>query len=102
MTHPFLMTSPFESDAGALIGRDPRTIGEAEWTAHLPEVEVGLKAIRAKCIDCAHSASEVRKCVVVSCPLWPLRMGAQPKTLRAARKAEAEAEIEPEAGEDAA
>lgn len=86
MTHPFLTPSPYESDQLALIGRDPRTILEAEWLMHMPEVEVGLRAIRAKCLDCCHTAAEVRKCTVVSCPLWPLRMGAQPKGLRAARK----------------
>lgn len=89
--HPFLAPSPYEADAGNLIGRDPRTIGEAEWAAVAGEIVVGMKAIRAKCLDCCgDNAAEVRKCTVVKCALWPLRMGAQPKGLRAARKGEAD------------
>ena len=35
-----------------------------------------LKAIRAKCLDCTcWQESEVRNCVVDSCPLWPYRNG---------------------------
>lgn len=41
------------------------------------------KVIRAKCLDCAHDPSEVRKCVSVTCPLWPYRMGANPFHTRA-------------------
>lgn len=89
MSHPFLMPSPYEADAGHIIGRDPRDIAEEEWAEHLPNPLVGMRAIRAKCMDCcADNAAEVRKCVVHSCPLWPLRMGCQPKGLRAARSTE--------------
>ena len=103
MAHPFLQVSPYGADAGAMIGRDPRTISAEEWSEHAPNVVVGMKAIRAKCLDCcADNASEVRKCVCASCALWPLRMGAQPKSLRLARLGagadeadEAEAEVEP-------
>jgi len=57
---------------------------------HMPAVEVGLRAIRAKCLDCCGGLrSEVRKCVSVACVLWPLRMGVQPPNLRAVRKTEA-------------
>lgn len=42
-----------------------------------------IKVIRAKCLDCAHDPSEVRKCVSVSCPLWPYRMGKNPFHTRA-------------------
>lgn len=84
--HPFLQPSPYAADAGALIGRDPREITEAEWAEHMPDPLVGMKAIRAKCLDCSGGLfSEVRKCVCVTCPLWPLRMGFQPKALRAVR-----------------
>lgn len=84
--HPFLIPSPHEADEGNLIGRDPREISAEEFRTHLPDAAVGLKAIRAKCLDCCgDNASEVRKCVCVTCPLWPLRMGAQPKGLREAR-----------------
>lgn len=74
-----LEVSPYASDRGELIGRDPR-----EMTAdELPERLVGLKAIRAKCIDCSGgSQSEVRKCTVTQCPLWPLRMGEKPNAWR--------------------
>ena len=34
------------------------------------------KAIRLKCLDCCcGSASEVRRCEVLKCPLWKFRMG---------------------------
>lgn len=86
MTHPLLQTSPHEADAGNLIGRDPRTISAAEFEQHLPDAPVGLQAIRAKCVDCAGgSFSEVLKCVAVTCPLWPLRMGTKPRGMREAR-----------------
>lgn len=87
MPHPFLIPSPHEADGGALIGRDPRTIAAPEFAAHLPDAEVGLRAIRAKCLACTgENAAEVRKCVVVACALWPLRMGSQPAGMRLARK----------------
>ena len=84
--HPFLTASPYEADCGNLIGRDPRDITGPEWADTMPDVLVGMKAIRAKRLDCAHTASEVRKCVQVTCPLWALRMGGQPKALRLLRK----------------
>jgi hypothetical protein len=37
-----------------------------------------LKVIRAKCLDCSYTASEVRRCTAVDCPLWPHRMGTNP------------------------
>jgi len=83
---PFLIPSPHEADDDNLIGRDPREISADEWRKHLPDAVVGLKAIRAKCIECCNgNAAEVRKCVCCDCPLWPLRMGTQPKGLRVAR-----------------
>ncbi len=40
-----------------------------------------LKAIRAKCLDCAcGSHKEIRLCQVPTCPLWPSRLGIRPKT----------------------
>ena len=37
------------------------------------------KAIRAHCIDCcAYQANEVRKCIAVTCNLWPFRFGSNP------------------------
>ena len=49
-------------------------------------VLLGLKAIRAKCLDCAYIPSEVRKCVQTDCPLWPLRMGRVPDGYKIARE----------------
>jgi hypothetical protein len=83
-----LQSSPFASDGGALIGRDPRDITREEWAELRPERQVGNKAIRAKCLDCAHTPGEVRRCVVVRCPLWPLRMGTVPPGYRASAERE--------------
>ena len=80
MNHPYLEQSPYDADGGHFIGRDPRKI--ADWTDYPGERLVGLRAIRAKCLDCSHTATEVRKCTAVSCSLWPLRMAAVPKGYR--------------------
>ncbi len=80
MTHPLLQISPFDSDGGQLIGRDPRTVSPEGWRDR-PFIS-GLSAIRAKCLDCAFDPKEVRKCVQTDCPLWPLRMGCVPKGYR--------------------
>lgn len=38
-----------------------------------------LKVIREKCLDCCvGQPSEVRKCHISDCPLWPYRMGTNP------------------------
>lgn len=78
-----LQRSPFASDGGALIGRDPRDLTQEELRALHPDRLVGLKAMREKCLDCAHTPAEVRKCTVVTCKLWPLRMGVVPLGYRA-------------------
>ena len=85
--NPLLERSPFEVDEGHLIGRDPRSLTEADFASSLPDAEVGLRAIRLKCLDCASSWNEVRKCVVTKCPLWHLRAGSVPKAFRVLRKA---------------
>jgi len=64
---------------GNKIGRDPRGMSPDELQAagHTPKPV--LRAIRANCLDCCCGAeSEVRKCVMVDCPLWPFRMGTNP------------------------
>lgn len=39
-----------------------------------------LHAIREKCIDCScHQLGEIRTCAVITCALWPYRMGADPE-----------------------
>jgi hypothetical protein len=37
-----------------------------------------VRAIRAKCLDCAGGMKEVRQCSNESCPLHPYRMGRNP------------------------
>ena len=37
-----------------------------------------LKVIRAKCLDCSYTASEVRRCTAIDCSLWPYRLGTNP------------------------
>jgi hypothetical protein len=34
-----------------------------------------LKSIRLKCLDCASTTNEVKKCPFTECPLYPLRFG---------------------------
>ena len=60
-----------------LIGRDPRET-QAELHAMDHEALSPMQVIRAKCVDCAGSSDEVRKCVAVACPLWPFRTGKNP------------------------
>lgn len=80
-----LEVSPFEADGGNLIGKDPRNIPKEDWLGIQCQFQFGLRAIRAKCLDCAHSNAEVRKCSVTDCALWPLRLGSVPRGLRQAK-----------------
>ena len=41
-----------------------------------------LKAIRAKCLDCNGSATEVKLCPCTDCPLHPFRFGKNPYVKR--------------------
>jgi hypothetical protein len=68
----------YEPDGEYLIGRDPRAMERAELEAmgHAPMSPV--EAIRAKCLGCAGSSDEVRKCVAMTCPSWPFRTGKNP------------------------
>lgn len=81
-----LERSPFASDKGELIGRDPQAISAKEWHRLRSDFPVGLQAVRAKCLECAYTPGEVRKCVCVECPLWPFRLGSVPKGYRKARE----------------
>jgi hypothetical protein len=93
MQTALLAPSPFEADGGRLIGRDPRELTRDEWENSGLDLKIGLKAIRAKCLDCCGgSSAEVRKCTATACALWPMRIGTMPKGLRALRRAEAEAD----------
>jgi hypothetical protein len=58
-----------------LIGRDPREMIPDELRAMGHEAMSPMAAIRLKCLDCAGSSDEVRKCVAVVCPSWPFRTG---------------------------
>lgn len=85
MTNPLLIPSPFEADAGQMIGADPSGLAPDDFEAAGVELLPIMKAVRAKCLDCVGgNPSEVRKCVSIICPLWPVRMGAYPARLRAA------------------
>jgi hypothetical protein len=68
----------YEPDGEYLIGRDPGAMERAELDAmgHAPMSTV--EGIRAKCLDCAGSSDEVRKCVAMTCPSWPFRTGKNP------------------------
>lgn len=64
---------------GCMVGRDPRTMTQAELLALGHQAMSQGAALRAKCLDCcAGSPHEVRLCVAISCPSWPFRMGANP------------------------
>lgn len=73
----FLEVSPYASDGGHLIGKLPRSLSVSDLR-ELGHPESPIKAIRAKCLDCVYSETEVRKCVQTSCPIWPMRMGRNP------------------------
>jgi len=48
-----------------------------------------VKAIRSKCLDCsAGQLSEVRKCEINECSLFPFRMGKNPNRKGIGRKLE--------------
>jgi hypothetical protein len=69
----------YDESQDCMIGRDPRTMSLAELEAlGRPRVSRG-DAIRANCIDCAGgNTAEVRRCAMLTCPLWPFRMGTDP------------------------
>lgn len=69
---------------GEVHGADPRKMTVAALTALGHVKEPLLKIIRMKCIDCAHTESEVRKCTAVKCVLWPYRMRKNPFSERVA------------------
>ena len=78
-SHKLVEPSPYEHDDGEVIGRHPKDLTKADLEAAGLKKRVGLKAIRAACLDCcAGNQGEVRKCVSTNCPLWPLRMGTNP------------------------
>jgi hypothetical protein len=76
---------PCAAEGGNFVGRDPRQMGRIGLEAAGFEPMAPMAVIRAKCLDCAGSAQEVKYCVAVNCPSWPYRMGGNP--FRAERSA---------------
>ena len=69
----------FEKRGGRLVGRDPRQVSRAEFTAAGIEPASPLDALRSRCLDCTGDApDEVRLCAAVACLAWPFRMGVNP------------------------
>jgi hypothetical protein len=74
-----LETSPYETDGGHMIGRDPRKIAANEFDVAGILGQPILSVLRAKCLDCSAGQTEgIRKCVSVACALWPYRMATNP------------------------
>lgn len=79
----YLEPSPYEADGGEKVGINPSSIGKDALRA-LGSPTSPISAIRAKCIDCSGgNAAEARKCVAITCALWPFRMGRNPFHARA-------------------
>jgi len=79
----FVEPSPYATDKGNLIGKDPARISKSDL-ADLGHPKSYPKVIRAYCLECClGQESEVRKCVCCECPLWPFRMGRNPFDARA-------------------
>ena len=72
-------TAGYEPDGEYFIGRDPRRMTPDELRDMKHEPMSVIAALRARCLDCmGGSADEVRKCVAMTCPSWPFRMGKNP------------------------
>jgi hypothetical protein len=81
--YPAATALGLETVSGETIGRDPRAMDAPDLAALGHISSSVLEAVRAKCIDCCGgSVSEARKCVAVSCTLWPFRMGSNPLVRR--------------------
>jgi hypothetical protein len=63
---------------GETRGKDPREIPRNVLGKIGHEARPLLSVIRAKCLDCSQTASEVLWCTATSCALWPYRMGTNP------------------------
>ena len=79
---PFSLLEPLKGTQpgdNILVGKNPLFLEGVQLEAGGIERTTPLKAIRSLCIDCcAGNKAEVRRCVDVTCPLWHLRMGANP------------------------
>ena len=48
----------------------------------------GMKRVRELCLECAESATHVRQCTIINCPLWNHRLGFNPHTWHKRRQEE--------------
>lgn len=71
----YLSASPYEADGNRKIGKHPEALSKEELE-NLPGPRSLTKAVRAFCIECSGGNDrEARKCVAITCQLWPFRMG---------------------------
>ena len=78
ISQALLEISASHADGGHRVGKDPRDVPFRILSLYHGEKKP-LKALRTRCLDsCCDCAGEVRKCVSVSCPSWPFRMGVNP------------------------
>ena len=83
------LAAPEPGEGDLQVGRDPRTIAEADWRASSLLFRTLAEAARAKCLDCCGGQlREVRFCLALTCPLWPFRMGTDPFRGRRGRRPE--------------
>lgn len=47
-----------------------------------PEHVRAYKDVKAHCLGCAETASEVRGCPIIDCPFWPYRTGRNPHSAK--------------------
>ncbi len=68
-----------ELEDGVRIGKDPRKMSQEDLKSIGHMQKPILSVIREKCLDCCcGQTQEVRRCMSVTCPLWPYRMGTNP------------------------
>jgi hypothetical protein len=65
-------------ESGETEGLDPREMDRSLLETIGHSAKPLLRAIREKCLDCSHTAPEVRRCTAVDCALWPYRLGTNP------------------------
>jgi hypothetical protein len=98
-----ILTFPKSHGAARRDGRDPESIppevliaaGHAPRRVRAvvsalgeegPSYEVRrYKDLRRHCLACAENPSEVRRCAVIDCPVWPYRTGRNPHNPRRGR-----------------
>lgn len=69
--------------SGEAIGQHPDDISEADLLALGHKPKSLLTCLRSFCLACSGgSPAEARKCVRVTCPLWPYRLGKRPAVWR--------------------